>query len=364
MPVSSSKVKEYLYKLTPLIDTQKWEKATSFLDDKLNKKQKEYNKALEHEAFLQKQLITLEEKRKNLIMTKADLLTKQKYLGGEGENPELDALIEDYTKQIETTTNTMGNVQAGLNALSAETSSAGDAMTKTTKVFENSGVAITNLVGLFSNSMKKAIEILDKGSEIGNKFVSSQSMFVDEDVKSKMAKYGVGSTTAQSIIAVQEQLGIDESDYATMTEGQKRLFDDLMQYYQEGLDSIDAEKLEKFNDATQKYQAMVAKFNLSLDMAITKIFAESEALPELLDTLGMFMDTVVDLLSSDAAQFAFDTFINFISTILKILSAPMKLFGGGGNNTTTNTTNNTTNNYYGVTDNKLNNPLYLQMARG
>ena len=57
MPVSSGKVKEYLYKLTPLIDTQKWDRATNFLDSKLNYGQKKYILQLRNTLLLKNAII-------------------------------------------------------------------------------------------------------------------------------------------------------------------------------------------------------------------------------------------------------------------------------------------------------------------
>ena len=346
---SSSAVKEYLYKLTPSIDTQKWNKATSFLNEKINKSQVDYNKTLEAQKDLQKSLLDLEEKRSNLISIKDKLLKKQEEVGGQGKDKAIDDLLESTTKSLGETEDSIAKTNVQIDLLGDDLENASGGFSKFTYNLINASNAVPTLFGLLRTSIEQTVKILDKGSEIGNKFITSNSMFVDEDVKGKMARYGVGSKQAQSILAAQKQLGISDSDYATMTSGQRKAFDELMKHYQEGLDSIDTDKLDAFNEATQKYQMSIAKFNMDLELAFTKLFAESKSLPKLVDTFTDFLEGVTDILSSDAAQFAFDTFLEFLNTIIKILGAPLKLLNGlfgGGNTTNNNTTNNTTNNYY------------------
>ena len=102
-------------------------------------------------------------------------------------------------------------------------------------------------VEVFKQAYAKAKEILDSASEFSRSFVSGSSAFVDTDVRDYMLRFGVGSKQAQSIIAAEEALGIDASDYALLTQGQREAFDQLMQHYQEGLDNLDTEKLEEYN---------------------------------------------------------------------------------------------------------------------
>lgn len=205
------------------------------------------------------------------------------------------------------------------------------------------------IAGVIEDTLDTAQEYLEKASATSNKFVTGSSIFVDSSVKEKMMNFGVSSTQAQSIIAAEEALGVSSSDYATMTEGQMSAFTELIEYYQEGLNSLDADKLEQYNNVMQEYQLSMAKINMSMQLAMQKLFVNSEPLQRLADKVLDFMEGIVDVLSSDAAQVVFDTFITFLENVIGILSMPLKLFSSSG---TTNVDNSdhsdksTNNNYY------------------
>ena len=203
-------------------------------------------------------------------------------------------------------------------------------------------------VEVFKQAYAKAKEILDSASEFSRSFVSGSSAFVDTDVRDYMLRFGVGSKQAQSIIAAEEALGIDASDYALLTQGQREAFDQLMQHYQEGLDNLDTEKLEEYNQVMQEYQLKMAEFNMDIKLAFMNLLVNSEPLKRLGTTVTDFLNSVVNILSSDIAQAAFDGFITFLNTLIDVLGLPIRLLGGIMNKCSTNTrneTNYTYNNY-------------------
>jgi hypothetical protein len=213
----------------------------------------------------------------------------------------------------------------------------------------------------------KARQFADQASDISNRFISQSSLFVDTNTRDIMGKFGVGSTTAQSINAASNHLGISTSDYARLTQGQREAFAELMQYYQAGIERIDPTKLQQFNEATQQYQLNVAKFHIDTELRFMEILAESGSLPQLLDTFGDAMENITAILGSDAFKTGADVFIGLLNGILEFVTMPLeglgKLFGAGkseGGNTTNNITVNNSS-YGGISDSDIAYDIGLQV---
>lgn len=208
------------------------------------------------------------------------------------------------------------------------------------------GAMATLAYKFFKKTYETSVKLLNTMSEASNKFISSSSVFVDSNIKSIMATYGVSSTDAQAIQQAQKALKISTSDMATLTSGQRQAFTELMQVYQEGIDSIDADKLEKYNNNIQRYELIKAEFDIRREAAITKLFAESSGLENLINSFERFLDNILNILESPGAQVAMDMFIGFLTSVMDILSYMSVGLSGmlDGKMTTSVTNNNTTNN--------------------
>lgn len=312
-------VEEYLYALKPVVDKKTWDSATNTIQGYLKQ-------AYAGVDFKKER----QEKREALKQFFKDYA---------------DAWVNDDTETLKRLG--AGAALASVNGL------------------KNVGNIITNLTDVFSDTLDHAQKLLDKASDISNEFVTGSSIFVNEDVKEKMLTFGIGTTQAQTIVAAEEALGISAEDYGLLTAGQRKAFDELMNYYQEGLNSLDPKKLEAFNNTMQEFQLSVQKFKMDAKIEIMRLFSESDTFKDLVNTFQGFLKDVINILSSDTARFVFDTFVSFLKNIIEILSVPLKLFGGGGSTTTHNTTNNynnTTNNYGSISTSGTN-PLYIQQAR-
>lgn len=223
---------------------------------------------------------------------------------------------------------------------------------------KQSAVLLGAWVTLLKKSYDAANKLLDVMSEASNKFVSASSMFVDASTKATMAQFGVGSVQAQGINLVQQKLGISTSEMATLTQGQREAFSKLMKVYQDGINSIDTDKLEAYNENIQRYEMIKAEFDIKREVAITKLFANASGIDSLIDNFSEFLDNVISILESPAAQAAMDMFVGFLNGIMDWISSAVDLvskipgFSGKGNNTTNNTT--TTNyNIYQTSNSKF-----------
>ena len=240
------------------------------------------------------------------------------------------------------------------------------------KEFANKTIKAGAYLALLSVAVNKAkdaaLEMAEAATDISNKFLSQSSMFVDTETRGVMAKFGVNAKTAQVISAAADELDIDLADYSKLTYGQRKAFNELMNYYQEGINNIDPEKLERFNKATQQYQLDRAKFNIKLKTSLSELVAESDGATEVLSTISNAMESISNILSSDAVKTGYNFVMDIINGILKFVTTPLNwlgnMFGSGNtNNTTTNTvtTNTTVNTSGGVNAEQLAVDIGLQV---
>lgn len=220
-----------------------------------------------------------------------------------------------------------------------------------------SGVAtqIGSLIEVIRWANEIGQKIAENAAKISNQFVSSKSMFVDKGTRNIMATFGINAAGAQGIQAALSGSGMDISDLGIATAGQRKIFNRLYRTYMEGINSIDPEKLEAFNENVQEYQALRAEFDIKIQTAIMKVLAESDALPRLLESLEKGLDAIIELISSPLVQFAFDTVINFLTAIIELgntLTLGLAHIVNGGHSTTNTWNNSSTTNYnYGNTYN-------------
>ena len=307
--------------IKPTVDSEAWEKATKTIQSKLGA----FTAAAKKRDALNEYVKTAQA---NLASAKS-----------EDERKRYDIDLQDANKMLQE-----------FNAAGGQTTAKfGDLINGFSKG--------TAAIGAFVKSVEVAYqaftEIADAAIEFSNKNISGSSIKVDTETRGYMAKFGVSSTEAQAMSAALETTGYSLEDIAVWTDAQKEHYAELMQVYQDGLNSLDPGKLEKFNTATQDYQATMDSFMLKLDLGLNKILASSSPLPDLLDTVGHSMETITEILNSPLIQFGFDVIVGVLDAIAHIadflLSGVNFLLGGGSTSTTTNnnqtSTVNQTNNF-------------------
>ena len=327
MPGDKSFIQQYVYEIVPKVNTQAWSKASGTI--------------------------------KGYIAKSADGLQAYK---------NASSVIEKYSGRKDLDKGQMAELAsaqelvAGMDknsiALSKVASTAGRVI--------DSGSLLYDLINVAINTAEQLIET---GKDISNKFVGAGSMFVDSSTKSTMATLGVNAESAQELNLALKKLGISLDDVATLTSGQRYALQDLYDTYKEGIDSIDNDKLEAFNENMQKYELMKAEFEIKFQTTLIKLFAESEELPKLLDAMNEGLDVFIDLLSSDLLRQGFEAVVSFVTTIVDLAT----LLGKGlsfltGNSSVSSKsvaqTNNTSNYFYGNSSaSAIDNTISYQQGR-
>lgn len=364
-------ITEYLATISPSYNKQQWDSAASKMGDTLqstigkqfltgaDKQIKELEKKLnvlkQKRDLISKSIASTSQSRDSVfeemksVKDSTQLSDEEKQSRLSELQKQYDGLSEILSKQRKAQGDTIQSINSTSSKLEGLNGKVGDYGGKISKA--------SGYLAAFSTAVNLASEaaeyFVNKATESSNKFVSSNSIFFDEGIRDLQAKYGISNTQAQSMSASMDALGIDVSDFAKLPEGTRKAFDELMQHYQDGLNSIDPDKLDRFNDATQEFQLMQAKFQMDVQLAWTKLLANSDALPDLLETLGNALEGITDILGSEAFQVGGDILIGVINGILEFVTTPLNLLGkvlkGGSDNSTTN--NNATTNNNNITVN-------------
>jgi len=219
---------------------------------------------------------------------------------------------------------------------------------------------VTTLITLFKKSNEYVEKIAEYTGEQSNKFISDSSLFVDNQVRDTMAKFGLNSVQAQALNKAMDVTGIDTNDFGRLTSGQRELLTSLTQQYEDAINSIDPQKLEEFNKAGQQYQAIIAESTIRTEVATQQFMAESESMAKATRKMAEFRkqwtETIEAILENPIVNFVVDTVVEFFSTIVEFGTRLLEIveglnrffsFGGGTtNNDNSTTTSNTTNNWY------------------
>lgn len=357
-------ITEYLASISPSYNKAEWDRASSSIGNTINNVLSRTILKGSDEQFknLEKRLDDLQKKRDLIQRTIARTNLERDKISQQIENIQSNNELTDAQKEeklaplkerYNKTSDLLAKQRKAQEGVIGDITDVEDSIKKVNKDIDVWGTRVAKgsvFLGLFSTAVQQAWEaaqdFADNMSETSNKFVSSSSIFFDTQIRDIQAKYGVSNTQAQAMSAAMDALGIDISDFAKLPEGTRNAYNELMRHYQEGIESIDTEKLDRFNKSTQEYQLAKVKFEMDLQLIWSKFLAESDALPELLETISDGMESLTNILGSDAFQTGAEILFGIINGILEFVTTPLNwigsLFGESSNNTTNN--NSTTNN--------------------
>lgn len=302
-----------------------------------------------------------------------------------GVNDETRKLLEETKRKSQDIINdyTYGNKEKKLDPKAVVDAVAGFAQSQkdaqpVTKKFKDGLDVAVGKVSKFAAGMSaaemviksfvnKVGEALDNFSNYSNQ-LNPLGAFGNQNQRNLMSRYGMTGTQALGFANVLDEMGMSESDIGKMTDEQRRVFNSLNEFWNEGIGKIDPEKLESFNKTMAEYQEIQAKFQMGLQMTIMKMVAESPRFEKMVGKAEDFMDSTLEFLGSPMVQNVFDGLISFLTTAVTILENAMRLisilpgFGSKGDTITNNTTNsNSTYNIYG-SDFKSNDELARQIS--
>ena len=358
----------YLYELKPVIDTSAWRNAAGDIDkaiksgskisyDEWSGKKRAYSETIREIARVEKQLKTLDEmlnKTKDESV-KASLVKLRGFASSKTTDELGKEIITPGTGllgKLETLKEGERGEAAELALSSQMVSKSGTVAAGLTK-FSSALTATVGAVTAFYSSMKKgieaALEITNKAAAMSNK-MNALGGFGDMGTRDMMARYGVSATQANAMNMALRQMGLSESDIGRMTEKQRKVYDSLIDHFQEGVDKIDPDKLQQYYDTMEEFQLAQAKWKMDLQNSVLRLFAESDAFKRLTGALTNFFKKTIEFLETPGVQWFFDVFISFLEGIVNaasdIIGVATTLLGGKSVTNNTSTKNNNSRNTY------------------
>lgn len=346
----------YLYELKPYIDQEKWASAAGYIKHTVDKKRMTYDqyKTKKGEVIadqkrmqkLQDEINKLREEQKNATGERLEEITR--VLGsktytddkgvvhkGEGLERELEKAYEKVMRgKSEIAESSPGKMQMFAGKLGG---------------FVGWISKASAAVGIFYTAIKKAItgamELVDSQKELANK-LNAMGSFGSMGTRDLMARYGVSSNRAVAMSTTLNMMGLSESDIGRMTKAQRKTYNELIQYYEDGINRIDTNKLKEYYKTMEDYQTAQAKWKMDLQTTILKMVAESDGFKKLVGSVERFFDSTIKFLNSPVIKWLFDTMAYFLSEVTDLASSVVGLFGSSPNSRGSNVTNNSTNNYY------------------
>lgn len=370
----------YLLKVGIDLDQAQLDKITGTISDEL------VSMGKISDDFINKALETAKKYNQEIEKQKRIIQEIDEKLKGGNVDPQTKQLLEQTKKKAQDTINdyTYGNEEKGLESkavvdsladyasqMESTSSKIGKAMTSaTSKVGKfTAGVSVAaTVIKEMANTVKDAI---DQFSNYANQ-LSPMSAFGSQSQRNLMSRYGMSSTQALGFRNVLDEMGMSENDIGKMTNDQRRVFNELTNFWNEGMGKLDPDKLARYNKTMEEYQTIQAKFHMGLQMTVMKLISESPKFEKFIGKIGDFMDETLDFLGSPLVQAVFDGLIDFLNSVMTILEKMMRLlstisggkgFGSGDTITNNNSqvSNNSTFNIYG-TDFRSNDELARQLS--
>ena len=356
---------KYLMKVGLDLDQAQLDKVTGAISDQLV----EMGKV--SDEFIDNALATAKKYNEELTKQQKIVAEIDAKLKKGGLDPATKQLLEQTKKKSEDIIKdyTYGNKEKGLESkavVDAVADYAGAMKSTGSKLKEAASTAIAG-IGKFAAGVNIAItavkqfadkigEAIDKIANYSNQ-LNPLGAFGSQNQRDLMTRYGMSGTQALGFQNSLDALGMSESDIGRMTAEQRRVFNSLNEFWNEGIGKLDPDKLDRFTQSMSEYQEMQAKFQMGLQLTILKLVSESKTFDKFIGKIGDLMDATLEFLGSPLVQAVFDGLIDFLTTVVTILEKAMsmisKIPGFGSVNQTNitnnngNTSNNSTYNIYG-----------------
>lgn len=309
-------IEEYIIKLTPSLDMTKYEEEKQKLQKVLNKDfsstssiskkqssttQKESSNAVRQansEALLELRKIKI---KRDLIKLKKEEFNFDKLSLRQKKLP--------FSNEVKSISSLMGG-----NASGAITS------------LGKSNVYLMAIFGVLKLIKDYTEKIVDESTKLSNSLISGNSAFVDQNTRSTMATFGVGSMTAMGINNALSLMGISRSDMATMTGGQMQFFAELMQQWTEGMSSIDKSAISEYNEYMQSFQKDIASIKLDAQIEFYKYLVNNrETINLLMNSVTQIFSLIMDFATGSTGQQIMTLLTQLSTFVIQVLTMSFEL---------------------------------------
>lgn len=206
--------------------------------------------------------------------------------------------------------------------------------TKTATAFKSiakSGISLKSAIGTMPGKLALVVasikiikdlmtKITEQSKSFSNSIITAQSAFINKDTRNIMASFGVSGTQATGISKSLNLMGLSTNDLKIMTPGQLNLFSRLMKTWNNGINSIDQDKLRYYNETIQNFQSEMAISKLERQIALQKMLVElSPQLNEFFNVITQSFKNFTNIMTSPLVK-------SGINILTKIATAYANLF--------------------------------------
>lgn len=315
-------IEEYLIKLVPQLDKEKYEKEKSKIDNLL-RGVKNYEKvATKEDIALAKRQVSLQTALSKLTAQKEK--TERERLKTQKESIKKTTLELKQQKESARLKKVQDTISNGENKKLSSLIKQG--LSGNFGSLGKSGVILTAIFGVLKIIKDYTEKIVDESTKLSNSLISGSSAFVDKNTRSTMATFGVGSMTAMGINNALSLMGISTSDMATMTGGQMQLFAELMQQWTEGMSIIDKSAISEYNEYMQSFQKDIASIKLDAQIAFYKYLVENrETINSLLNSVTQIFSLIIDYATGSTGQQILTLLTQISTFVINALTMSAKL---------------------------------------
>lgn len=207
--------------------------------------------------------------------------------------------------------------------------------------FNAAKMAIDLFIGGIMGSLKKFSDYANKLDPLG--------AFGSQSQRDVMTRYGMTGSEALGFSSTLSALKMSENDIGKMTSEQRRVFESLQSFWNEGMGKLDPDALDRYTQSMSELQEIQAKFQMGLEQTVLKLITSSPKFQEFVGSVGDLLESTLEFFQSPIVQAVFDGLIDFLTTVVTILERALnfagKLFGSNSLGSNVSTTNNVNSNF-------------------
>lgn len=176
-------------------------------------------------------------------------------------------------------------------------------------------------LGSIFSSMNKAIkgsftEAFKTMTSTSAKILSSNSMVVDKGLRDLQVGMGLDSSQAMSLSGAMSKMGIDKSDLAYLTEGQRGLLSELTGTMEDAYASTDMSAISEMGNSLFKIQALFGTLTDIVNLKIQEVLTKFQPVLDMVTSLlYQLIDSVMYIFDSPE----FETIITLIGEVVSSL---------------------------------------------
>ena len=173
---------------------------------------------------------------------------------------------------------------------------------------------ITTVLSTISKILNASKKIAQDTMDLSSKYITSSSILIDKDLRSMQLGMGLSNKDAMSLSGAMDKIGIDKSDLAYLTQGQRDALNDIAGMYSRLYGSVDMDAISKLGNDLLMLQTKATMITEAIKTHIINILT---ALDPLIETVTSVLGQVFDLVNSIFGSGEFKTILQTLTGLIQ-----------------------------------------------